>query len=394
VTVALDNVTVLDLTGAFWSQAATAMLADFGADVVRLEQIGAERARPDDGDWNYTDEFTNRNKKSVAVDLTADRGAELARGLAAKVDVIVTDRSLDDLKALGLDYETVSASKPDVIYARGSGFGPQGPDADLPAIDELAAARTGMMPILPQPGQPPLYAGHGQMYTSVMLGFGIAVALFHRRRTGEGQQIDTSLLAGNMYGASLDLQAYLAIGGERLLEPVSRLDAGNPMSGVLYPSADGLWIALTMPDTDRWWPALAEVTGIDVADPRFDTHDKRCGEHRLELLQALDEVFKKHPAAHWRTLFTEGQMSADVIEDYSYPTNDQAALDNRYILEVDNAEAGRVKTLGFPLWMTETPAELRSGAPRVGEHSQAVLRELAGLSDDEIDGLRKQGVVA
>jgi formyl-CoA transferase len=189
--IALDNVTVLDLTDAFWSQAAAAMLGDFGAEVVRLEQISHQRSRPDDADWNYVDEFVNRNTKSVAVDLTAERGRELARTLAAKVDVVITDRALADLEALGLDYAGLSAARPDIIYARGSGFGPQGPDAGLPAIDELAAARTGMMPILPQPGQPPLYAGHGQMYTSVMLGFGIAVALFHRRRTGEGQQIDT-----------------------------------------------------------------------------------------------------------------------------------------------------------------------------------------------------------
>ncbi len=156
---------------------------------------------------------------------------------------------------------------PGLIYARGSGFGPEGPDRDLPALDELAAARTGMMPILPQPGQPPVYPGHGQMYTAVMLAFGVLTALHHRRQTGEGQQVDTSLLAGNMYGASLDLQAFLAIGGERFLQPISRLDAGNPMSGTMYMSADGLWVTLTMPDTDRWWPAFAPLVDLDVADP-------------------------------------------------------------------------------------------------------------------------------
>ncbi|MEE8312096.1 MAG: CoA transferase [Candidatus Binatia bacterium] len=392
--VALDDVRVLDLTNEFWGQAAAAMLGDFGADVIRIEQPGSERPAPVDADWNYLDTFVGRNKRSVAVDLRAEGGRDVARKLAAKVDVVLTDRDLGELQGLGLDYDSVSIARPDIIYARGSGFGAKGPDADLPANDELAAARTGMMPILPQPGQPPLYAAHGQMYTSVFLLFGISVALFHRRRTGEGQQIDTSLLAGNMYGASLDLQAYLAIGGDRMLAAVSRMDAGNPMSGVLYPSADGLWIALTMPDTDRWWPMLAEVAGLDPADARFDTHDKRCGEHRLSLIEELDAAFKKHPADHWRTEFTARQMSADVIEDYSYPADDDAARHNRYILDTEVPGAGNVSTLGFPLYMTDTPAELRRTAPEVGQDTDEVVRELAGLGDDEIASLRSRKVLA
>ena len=129
-----------------------------------------------------------------------------------------------------------------------------------------------------------------------------------------------------MYGASLDLQASLAIGGERFLQPVSRLDAGNPMSGTLYPTKDGLWVTLTMPDTDRWWPALAEITGLDPADPRFDSHERRCGEGRLELMRVLEEAFARHPADHWRQAFLDRQLSADIIEDYTYPANDEDAL--------------------------------------------------------------------
>jgi crotonobetainyl-CoA:carnitine CoA-transferase CaiB-like acyl-CoA transferase len=415
---ALDGVVVLDLTARFWGAIAAAMLGDFGAVVVRLEDARGNGAAPADtpgapagaaglrqdatpdaatrraGTWHYEHDLVHRNKKSVVLDLARERGRALARELAAKADVVVTDRPEQELAALGLDYARVAGARPDVVYAQGSGFGPKGPDRDLPALDELAAARTGMMPLLPQPGEPPVYAGHGQMYTSVMLAFAVAVALFHRRQTGEGQRVDASLLAGNMYGASLDLQAYLAIGEDRLLKPVSRLDAGNPMSGVLYPSTDGLWIALTMPDTDRWWPALAEVTGLDVADPRFDTHDKRCGAHRLELIAALDEAIKRRPAAHWRTVFTERQMSADVIEDYAYPAGDPSARDNRYILDLEDASLGPLRMLGFPLFMTETPARLRAGAPRRGQHSAEVLREMLGYAERDIAALEQEGVLA
>jgi formyl-CoA transferase len=196
-----------------------------------------------------------------------------------------------------------------------------------------------------------------------------------------------------MYGASLDLQAWLAIGGDRLLAPVSRLDAGNPMSGVLYPTADGLWVALTMPDTDRWWPQLAEVTGLDAADPRFDTHDKRCGEHRLALIAALDDAIRRHSAAHWRSIFTARQMSADVIEAYEYPAGDEAARHNRYVLDLEDASFGTTRMLGFPLFMTDTPARLRRTAPRAGQHSAEILSEILGYAEPAIVSLEQAGVI-
>ena len=390
--VALENVVVLDLTTQLWGSMAAALLADFGAEVVRVDDQDSRRAH-ERGTWNHTFDLVHRNKKSLAVDRTHDRGRELLRTLAATVDVVITDRLETELATEGLDYASVAAARPDTVYAQGSGFGPKGPDAGLPPLDELAAARAGMMPLLPQPDQPPVYAGHGQMYTSVMLAYGVVVALFHRKRTGDGQRVDASLLAGNMYGASLDLQAYLAIGEDRLLQPVSRLDAGNPMSGVLYPSQDGLWIAVTMPDTDRWWPMLAEITGLDVADPRFDTHDKRCNDNRLELIAALDHAFKQHPAAHWRQIFNERQMSADVIEDYEYPATDPSARDNRYILDLDDASLGPLRTLGFPIFMTDTPARLRANAPRRGQHSAEILQTLLGYSEGDIAALEQEGVL-
>lgn len=395
---ALGNVVVLDLTERFWASTAAALLADFGANVVRVEQSGAA-PRPSPGAdgrpnaWNYLNDFSNRNKKCLAVDFDSDGGRRIVQELSGTVDAVITDWQSDRLAALGLDYAAVSARRADTVYGRGSGFGPKGPDKDLPAIDELAAARTGMMPVLPQPDQPPLYAGNGQMYASVMLAYGVVTALFHKKRTGEGQQVDASLLAGNMYGASLDLQAYLAIREDRMLIPVSRLDAGNPMSGVLYPTADGLWLALTMPDTDRWWPQLAGITGLDENDGRFDTHDKRTGEFRLELISALDDAFKAHPAAHWRKIFTQLQMSADVIEDYEYPAADSAAQHNRYVLDLQDGSLGMTRMLGFPIFMSDTPARLRNTAPRNGQHSAEILSDLLGYDEARIVGLQQQGII-
>jgi formyl-CoA transferase len=398
---ALDGVVVLDLTTEFWSSLAAALLGDFGAEVIRLETLPPTRGPRADGEepspaspWDHEAELVHRNKLSLALNLEQESGRAVLGELVREADVFLTDWPLARLAALGLDSASLRTLRPGLIWTRGSGFGPEGPDRDLPALDELAAARTGMMPILPQPGQPPVYAGAGHLYTSVMLAFGIALALHHREETGEGQEVDASLFGGNLYGASLDLQAYLAIGGERLLHPVARLDAGNPMSGVLYPSQDGRWVTLTMPDTDRWWPGFAAAVGLDPGDPRFDSHEKRCEENRLELIRVLEEIFRQRPSAHWKAVLTEHQLSADVIEQFDYPAQDEQARRNRYVLELERPGVGRVKTLGFPIFMSETPARLRRTAPCRGQHSAEILHERLGYSESRIAELVASGVVA
>ena len=399
---ALDDIVVLDLTRNFASSMAAAFLADFGARVIRFESLAGEARTtvsgtdaPLPGAWNHEADLIHRNKQSFALDPALERGRVVLAELVARCDVIVTDWPLAELAAFGLDYGSVVAQRGDIIVARISGFGPRGKDRDLPAIDELAAARTGMMPIVQQPGEPPVYAGAGAMHSAVLLAFGIVTALVHRQQSGEGQQVDTSLFAANMYGASLDLQAFLAIGkGDRLLNPISRLDVSNPMSGSLYPSADGRWVTLTMPDTARWWPDLAQTVGLDVADPRFDTHDKRCETNRLELIHALEAAFARAPGSHWREQFAAKGMSADVIERFDYPANDPQALANRYIIGLDHPSHGPLKSLGFPIHMSESPARLASLAPCRGQHTAEVLHELLGYPIETVHELGALGVIA
>ncbi len=359
---ALDNIFVLDLTTEYWSSLGGALLADFGARVVRIENLAAPQpSRPDGADgrpgWDHDAELVQRNKLSLALNLDDDTGRGILRDLVRRADVFVTDWSHARVAQHGFEYASLAALKPDLIYARGSGFGPKGPDRDLPALDELAAARTGMMPILPQPGQPPVYAGAGQMYTAVMLAFGIVLALHHRSATGEGQEVDASLFAGNMYGASLDVQAFLAMGGERFLHPVSRMDAGNPMSGVLYPSQDGRWVCLTMPDTDRWWPGLAPITGLDVDDPRFNTHDKRCGENRLEMIRVLEE---RVPPDTRRRTGSRCSPSTSCRPTSSKRSTTRPATRRRYATATFSSSSGPAsaasRPLGFPIFMSDTPA--------------------------------------
>lgn len=397
---ALEGVVVVDLTSEFFASLAAAMLGDFGATVVRVEDTADPRTVDHDRDgmhpperWNSLDELAHRNKQSLAVNLSEPAGREILDALLAKTDVFLTDLPFATLDERGWSYESLCQRKADLILARASSFGPRGPDRDLPAYDELAAARTGVMPTLVQPGQPPVYSGIGQMQTTVMLAFGIAMALHHREESGEGQIVDASLFGGNMYSQSLDMQAYLAMRDDRFLAPVSRLDSGNPMSGPMYPSADGCWVTLAMPDTDKYWPAFSEIMGLDIDDPRFDTHEKRCGEHRLEMFQVLEERFNRQPSAHWRKVLAEKQLPADVIQKYDHPASDHNAAVNRYILEVDHPEHGQIQSLGFPIHMSESPAELRSLAPAPGQHSVEVLEGILGYASTRVEELETAGII-
>ncbi|MCP3983094.1 MAG: CoA transferase [bacterium] len=397
---ALQDVVVIDTTREFYASLAGALLGDYGATVIRVVDLSDARAVDHGRDgmhpperWNSLDELAHRNKQSLAVDLAEPAGREILEQLVAGADVFLTDAPSATLDQKGCDYESLCALKPDIIFTRGSGFGPKGPDRDLPAYDELAAARTGVMPTLPQPGQPPVYTGVGQMHTAVMLALGTMLAIHHREECGEGQVVDASLFGGNMYSQSLDMQAYLAIRDDRFLEPLSRLDSGNPMAGPMYPSSDGRWVTLAMPDTDKYWPAFAGIVGLDVADPRFDSHEKRCGEHRLEMMQVLDERFRTRPGSHWKQELDAKKLPADVIEKYEYPASDSNAEANRYILNLEHPTHGPIQSLGFPIHMSESPARLRRTAPCVGQHTAEILHERLGYAESRIQELEADGIL-
>ncbi len=388
-TAALEHLLIVDATTAFWSSLGTALLADFGARVIKVEPLPQSASSPPGRDPSHH-RLANRNKRSLALDLTSPRGIEVLAELSAMADVFVTDWPPTERKRLACDYPALATIKPDLIYVHASALGPTGPERDSPALDEIAAARTGTMPILPQPDQPPVYAGTGQMYSSVMIALGALIALWHRDQTDQGQEVDVSLLGGNMYGASLDLQAFLAIGGDRFLKSVSRLDAGNPMSGPMYPTADGRWLTITMPDSDRYWPRFAPTVGLDASDPRFDSHDKRCGSGRLELIQVLDEAFRQQPASHWKRAFEELELSGDVIEDYAFSANDPQAIRNKYVVASD----GVGKTLGLPIYLSNTPAALDRPAPTAGQDSRDVLSEVLGYPAARVTALAAEKAIA
>ena len=177
------------------------------------------------------------------------------------------------------------------------------------------------------------------------------------------------------------------------LGPMAQADRGNPMSGTLYMTSDERWVTLTMPDTDRWWPGFASLIGVAADDPRFDDHEKRTAAHRSELMTVIDEAIRGRSASDWRAAFAERGLSADVIEEFDYPADDVEARRNRYILDLEDSSRGSFKTLGFPIFMSQTPARLDGRAPTRGQHTARILHDLLGLSESEIDALETQGTI-
>jgi formyl-CoA transferase len=308
------------------------------------------------------------------------------------------------LREMGLDYESLSKINPRLIYARCSGFGPNGPLKDMPVIDELAAARSGLMPTLPQPGQPPVYTGAGKPLTAIALAYGIILALYHCERTGEGQKVDVSCFGTNIIFQSCVFQGYLATYARgkpsemraicSLLEPLAREDCGNPLIN-MYRSKDGRWVYLAMPQTDLYWSDFCKAMGIEEFehDVRFDNHEKRCGEGRKELGYILDKIFATRTVAEWIERFKGTNLIYDVVRTYAEVSNDVQALENSYIVELNHPSYGWVKTVGFPVELVSTPARICNLSSSVGQSTQAVLVDLLGYDLDRIIQMKKRGEI-
>jgi len=407
----LNGIRVIELGSSAPLSLGTAYLADFGAEVVKIEGIEDDPVRRTDAmpepyrsEWDYWRDFLDRNKKSVGLDLGTERGGEVARRLVEKADVFATDVNPREADALCLDYEAMSASSPRLVYAACSCLGPHGPDSDMPVVDELAAARTGVMPILPQPEQPPTYYGGGEVIAALCLAYGVAAAICHRDRTGEGQRVDASLLGANAYWAAYMFQAYLGtyfLPPESLVEgifsplkPMWKNDGGQPLGNV-YPTSDK-WIFMGFPHTDLYWHDFCQTIECEWLehDPRFENHAKRCVlENRRQLAAILDEAFSKRTVGEWLKRWEGKRYRIDCVQSPEDVVEDEQARDNGYIIDLNHPSCGRIRLLWNPIQCSATPPVLSSLAPCLGQHNLEVLRDWLGYSADDAYDLWDRRVV-
>ncbi|HEX7406830.1 MAG TPA: CoA transferase, partial [Candidatus Binatia bacterium] len=257
---ALEGIRVIDLTVWFQGPVAAQHLADFGAEVIKVERpqggdqgrgVRSIKALPI-GDWNQYFLVINRNKKSIALDLKKPAGREVMYRLVEKSDVFLSNMGIELLESWGLGYEKLSAINPRLVYATNTGYGRFGA-VNKPSFDMTVQALTGIMARLGEPDQPPIYLGmgSGDAYGGLMSALGIMLALYHRNRTGKGQMLDASLYGAQLFLTAPTLQAYLATGSDKYSKQQSRKTAENPLRNV-YRAKDK-WVFLCLPNTDESW---------------------------------------------------------------------------------------------------------------------------------------------
>jgi crotonobetainyl-CoA:carnitine CoA-transferase CaiB-like acyl-CoA transferase len=396
-----DGIRVVELAQWVFVPVAGAVLADWGADVIHIERIEGDPYRglatqgigTDSGGINLSLALANRGKRSIAIDIQQPPGLEILHRLLGQSDVFLTSLRPKALRRLGLDAESLTARYPALVYARGHGYGPKGPDADQAGYDASAFwARGGPAYVLtpPDADYPLMQRGAmGDRSGAMALAFGIAAALLKRHRTGGGSVVDVSLLATAMWMLSSDVLA--ALGGSDPRAPADRTPFVNPLVGT-YRTKDGRHIQLVFLDADRYWGDFCRLLGRDdlLVDPRFENLAAR-GANAAACQLALDDEFATRTLEEWKELLGSFDGPWAPVQSIPEVLRDPQVAANGYVgdVEIDGVPAYRLPAV--PVQLDEHPPALHRG-PEHGEHTETVLTEL-GLDWDQITGLKDAGVI-
>ncbi len=390
---------VVDLASFIAGPGAATILSDFGAEVVKVEPPGIGDPyrlvykmppQPSSND-NYAWHLDNRNKRGMAVDLKSPRAKEVLERLVKWADVLVINFPPPVRKRLKLTYEDIAPWNPRLIYADISGYGDDGPDADLPGFDITAYwARSGLLALTRDAGAPPTLppSGSGDHATAVGLYAAIVTALYRRERTGKGSHVTTSLVAEGTWSCSMYVQAALC--GAKFFPLHDRKNPPNPLINV-YQTSDEHWFLIVLQSKD--WPALAKVIGRPdlVSDVRF-ADQKARGANPSQLTEILDEAFASQPLAHWRDVFDQAHITYGVVRHPSEAMTDPQLLANDIIVPLEGAGENLKHTISSPLKVHGVAKVPARRAPDIGEHNDEVLKEL-GFTSNDIEGLRAGGTI-
>ncbi len=397
---ALEGIKVLEVSTWVAAPVCGVLLAEFGADVIRVEHLQGDPVRglvprgsrtADVFNWWW--EMWNRSKRGMALSLGTPEGREIVHKLAAQSDIFLTNLRPSVLRGAEIDYERVREINPRIIYAHITGYGPRGPETERPSFDALAFwTRSGFSSILGEPDAPPvaLEGAMGDHPTGGLTLAGIALALYARERTGVGQKVDVSLLGSGCWTNGVDLQWALAFGRDH--PRISRKQVPNPLSNS-YQARCGRWLRLCMMDSDRYWPTFCKALGRPdlERDPRFESHVERIANCEA-LISLLEETIAAKDRDEWAPVFDEHRLPWDPVQTMTGVAEDPCVLANEYITEYEHFSGRRVKGLASPIQLSETPAGVRHGAPEHGQHNEEILLEL-GFSWDDIERLKEKRAI-
>ena len=392
---------VLDLASFIAGPAAATILADFGADVIKIEPPGMGDpyryfyATPPNPSCatNYAWQLTNRNKRSIALDLKSADARRVLYRLVKWADVLVTNFPPKVRKALGLTYEELGKLNERLIYADITGYGLSGPEADRPGFDITAYwARTGLMDVTHDADSPPTMPipGIGDNATAVTLYAAIVTALYRRDRTGKGGHVTTSLIAEGAWAASTWIEG--ALNGARFAEQHDRKRPANALLNP-YRTGDQRWLLLVAAQ-DKAWHGFVQAMRLPalLADPRFSTNELRVS-NAADLVALLDPAFADAPLDHWREVFDAAGVIYGVVQSFDEIIRDPQMLANDILVPMTGVDGVATHTVNSPLTLVDVAKVPPRLAPALGQHSIAVLSEL-DFSPAEIAALESSGAVA
>ena len=389
---ALKHVTVLDLTRVRSGPTCVRQLADWGADVIRIETpeafaddgaVGAARASAD-----YQN--LNRNKRSLTLNLKAEEGRALFLRLVERADVVVENFRPAVKDRLGVGYEALRAANSRIILGSISGFGQDGPDADRPGFDQIAQGMAGLMSITGEPGRGPMRAGIpiADLTAGLFCALGILVALYERERSGEGQWVTTSLIEAQAFMLDFQAARYL-IGGE--VPGQAGNDHPTSMPTSVYPTADG-HINIGVSGQRIWERFCAAIGRNDwFRDPRFATGRKRS-DNRAALNALISEVTRTDTSDRWIALFNEAGVPAGRINDIRQMFDEPQFAHLEIAQPVETRPFGDTRMVRQPMRLSRTPSRIAAPAPEPGEHAEEILASI-GIGAEDIAGLRERGVI-
>lgn len=393
----LEGIRVIDLTQYQQGPYCTTILADMGAEVIKVEpRLTGDPGRRF-GPWGKRGtsayfEAHNRNKKSITVDVRKEKGKEIIYRLVEKADIFAQNFRPGVAERLGFGYEALARLNSKIIYLTGSAYGLKGPMAAKPGFDGIGQAMSGILStIWSPPGMPNVVIGTAvaDQTGAFLLALGAVLALFHRERTGQGQEVDTSLMGSTMALVGWTFQSYFMTGKEPQVSRARITSLGLTSSHL---AKDGKPILLHVVGRENQ-VKLFKLLGLErlASDPRFETGEKMA-ENQDELLAALDQAIQAKDREEWLRIFDEADIVAAPINNLAEAAAHPQAVANEYVMEIDHPKEGRIRVLGIPIKLHKTPGRIGI-APELGQDNEEVLSKIAGYTLEEIAELKAQEVI-